>query len=419
MGGAERQVILLAKGLRQRGWRVSVVALSGTGGPAAAELIAVGAEFLSLEMRKGLADPRGWIRFHRWLRQERPDVVHAHLPHAAWLARWSRLGMLAFPAPVQAAEKGLISGEKPEKRPSGAKAHVDFQAFAARLKSCPVTKPRISAACVVVDTLHSSSIGSLGRRLGYRLSGWLADRVTAVSQAVAQKHLAAGMVSGNKLSVLPNGVDVEAWRPDATVRAAMRRELGLTDEFLWLAAGRLEAVKDYPALLRAMAETPEKARLVIAGGGPLQSELLRLRTRLGLDGRVRFLGFEPDVKRWMQAADGFVLSSLWEGLPMGLLEAAACALPAVASDVSGTREVIVSGQTGCLAPAGDAAALGKAMAAMMQASPEERHAMGERARQQAVERFSLETVLSQWEALYGELLGRDTYGIASARSGKA
>jgi glycosyltransferase involved in cell wall biosynthesis len=419
MGGAERQVILLAKGLRQRGWRVSVVALSGTGGPAAAELMAAGTTFLSLQMRKGLADPRGWIRFHRWLRQERPDVVHAHLPHAAWLARWSRLGMFAFPAPVQAAEKGLIPCEKADKRPSEPKGPIDSVGFMRGLKPPPPSGPDFSAACVVIDTLHSSSTGSLGRRLGYRLSGWLADRVTAVSQAVAQKHLAARMVSGNKLSVLPNGVDVEAWRPDAAVRATMRRELGLTDEFLWLAAGRLEAVKDYPTLLQAMAGTPEAARLVIAGCGPLQNELLRLCARLGLDGRVHFLGFEPDVKRWMQAADGFVLSSRWEGLPMGLLEAAACALPAVATDVSGTREAIVPGQTGCLAPAGDAAALGRAMTAMMQAPPEERHAMGERARQQAVERFSLETVLDQWEALYGELLGRGLHGIASARSGKA
>ena len=88
IGGAERQVMLVAKGLNRRGWHVSVVALSGNGGEAAAELSSAGIQFLSLEMRKGLADPRGWIRFHRWLRREKPDVIHAHLPHAAWLVRW-------------------------------------------------------------------------------------------------------------------------------------------------------------------------------------------------------------------------------------------------------------------------------------------------------------------------------------------
>jgi glycosyltransferase involved in cell wall biosynthesis len=356
IGGAERQLILLAKGLLRRGWRVSVVALSGTGGSAAGELTAAGAGFLSLEMRKGLADPRGWIRFHRWLRREAPDVLHAHLPHAAWLARWSRLA-----APVRA----------------------------------------------VVDTLHSSSTGSLGRRLGYRWSGWLTDRTTAVSQAVAEAHLAAAMTKESELTVLPNGVDAEAWRPDAAVRAAVRGELGLADEFLWLAAGRLEAVKDYPTLLHAMAEIAEPARLVIAGSGPLGDELSRLTSRLGLAGRVRFLGFEPDLLRWMQAADGFVLSSRWEGLPMGVLEACACGLPVVATDVPGTWEAIADGQTGFLVAAGSATALASALIRTMRASSEDRRGMGERARQRTMERYGLESVLDRWEALYRELLERN------------
>jgi glycosyltransferase involved in cell wall biosynthesis len=356
MGGAERQTMLLAKGLARRGWRVNVIALSGTGGDAATELTAAGVGFLSLRMRKGLADPRGWLRFRRWVRREKPEVVHAHLPHAAWMARWSRLG-----APVR----------------------------------------------VLVDTLHSSSTGALGRHLGYRLSGWLPDAVSAVSRAVAEAHVAAGMVGREKVTVLPNGVDVEAWRPDPAVRAAVRQEFGLQDEFLWFAVGRLEPVKDYPALFRAMARVREPARLVIAGTGPLEGELRRLTSELGLESRVRFLGFEPNVRRWMQAADGFVLSSRWEGLPMGLLEAGSCALPAVATDVPGTREVIVDGRTGSLAAAGSATAIEGAMTRMMRSSPEERKAMGERARQRVIEQFSLEAVLDRWEELYFGLLARN------------
>ena len=185
----------------------------------------------------------------------------------------------------------------------------------------------------------------------------------------------------------------------------MRAELGLTDEFLWLAAGRLEAVKDYPTLLEAMARAPENARLVIAGDGPLRDGLVELAARLGLDGRVRFLGFEADVTRWMQAADAFVLSSRWEGLPMGLLEAGACALPVVATDVQGTGEVVVDGVTGTLVAAGDAVALAEAMTRVMQAPEVERLAMGTRARQRVIEKFSMESVLDRWEALYEGLLG--------------
>jgi glycosyltransferase involved in cell wall biosynthesis len=356
IGGAERQVLLLAKGLRQRGWQVSVVALSGSGGNEAIELAGAGVGFLSLGMRKGLADPRGWIRFNGWLRHEKPDVVHTHLPHATWLARWSRLA-----APSR----------------------------------------------VLMDTLHTSSTGTLGRQLGYRYSGWLTDKITAVSQAVAEAYFFANMATADKLEVVPNGVDVEAWQPDAAVRKKVRAELGMEEEFLWFAAGRLETVKDYPALLWAMVEVPESARLVIAGSGPMQNELLRLSTLLGLERRVRFIGFDRDVLRWMQAADGYVLSSRWEGLPMGLLEAAACALPAVATDVPGTREVIINGETGWLAPAGEAALLGAAMTRMMQTPPGKRRTMGQRARQHVIDHFSLKAVLDQWEAQYSELLKRN------------
>jgi glycosyltransferase involved in cell wall biosynthesis len=202
-------------------------------------------------------------------------------------------------------------------------------------------------------------------------------------------------------------VDVELWRPDAQVRTAVRRELGGEEEFLWLAAGRLEPVKDYPTLLAAMTSVPEPARLLIAGSGVLQDELVKLSVQLGLERRVRFLGFQPDLLRWMRAADGFVLSSRLEGLPMGLMEAAACALPAVATDGPGTSEVLVDGLTGYLTPAGDPTALAKAMTRLMRTPPEELRAMGDRARQLAVERFSLEAILDGWEALYGELLERN------------
>ena len=355
IAGAEQQVMLLAKGLSRRGWRVSVVALSGTGGAAAQELADAGVAFLSLKMRKGLADPRGWLRFHRWLGREQPDVLHAHLPHAAWFARWSRLA---------------------------------------------------ASVPVVIDTINNSTPGRPGLRLGYRCSRWLPDHVTAVSEAAATAHLAAGLVSENRLSVVGNGVDVDRWQPDARVRAAAREELGIGNEFLWLAAGRLEPVKDYPTLLNAFTRAPKPAHLLICGAGPLETELRQLAVRLGLNERVCFAGFQPQVRRWMQAADGFVLSSRCEGLPMVLLEARACGLPVVATDVPGTREVIADGETGWLAPAGDPEGLAAAMSWLMHTPSRKRRAIGARARQRVILQFSLETVLDRWEQLYGELLDR-------------
>jgi glycosyltransferase involved in cell wall biosynthesis len=357
-------VILLACGLSRRGWQVTVVALAGQGGTAAQELRAAGAAFLSLGMRKGLADPRGWMRFIRWMRRKKPDVVHAHLEQAAWLARWSRW---LIPAPI------------------------------------------------VIDTLHTTCTGALWRRLGYRLSRWLPDQVTAVSESVAESYLTARAVSRKSLMVLHNGVDLDDWRPDGRMHASLRREMGLEDQFLWVAVGRLEMVKDYPTLLKAMAALPRSARLVIAGAGPLRENLSWLSSALGLAGRVRFLGYEPNVKRWLQAADGFVLASRWEGLPTALLEAAACALPAVATDVPGSREVIEDGETGMLVPAMDAAALACAMTAIMRAQPDERHAMGARARQSIAERFSLASAIDCWEELYDHLLASKLRAAPSRR----
>jgi glycosyltransferase involved in cell wall biosynthesis len=357
IGGAERQAILLAKGLRRRRWRVTLVALAGSGGAAAEELHSAGIEFLSLQMRHGLLDPCGWVRFNRWLWREQPDVVHAHLPHAAWLARWSRL---AAPVPV------------------------------------------------VIDTLHSSATGPLRRHAGYALSRWLPDQVTAVSNATAAAHSAARMVSDLQLKVIPNGVETSAWRADPHVRAEARRELGVNDEFVWLAVGRLEAVKDYPVLLAAMAILPRRARLVVLGDGPLEWQLVLLSRKLGLERRVRFMGFDSAVHRWMQAADGLVLASRYEGLPMVLLEAGACGVPVVATNVAGTRELVVNGETGWLACGDGADALAAVLHRVMRLPAEERRAMGERARRLVYKHYAMKAVLDQWEELYDDLLERKT-----------
>ncbi len=357
IGGAERQLILLAKGLARRNWQVTVIALSGTGECAASELSDAGVEFLSLGMRKGLADPRGWIRFNRWITHNRPHVVHAHLPHAAMLMRCSRLG-----APFH----------------------------------------------VAIDTMHTPATAPWLRQLGYFLSNWLPDKVTAVSEGTADACLSARMVSRSRLTLLPNGVDVDIFRPDPAVRIAMRRELSLTDEFLWIAAGRLDPVKNYPALLNALSRITQPVRLVVAGTGPLEASLRQLSAHLGLNGKVQFLGFEPNVLRWMQSADAFVLSSRWEGLSMSLLEASACALPSVATDVAGNREIIVDGSTGLLATAASQVALAEAMNRLMQMSSGERRTMGDRAQQLIAERFSLDRILDRWEELYAELLAQNS-----------
>ena len=350
LGGAERQLLLLARGLRARNWRVSVITLAGTGEAHAAQLAEQQIAFLSLRMRKGLADPRGWLVLNRWLRREKPDVLHAHLPHAAWMARWSRLL-----APVRA----------------------------------------------VVDTVHTAGTGTWGRKLGYQCSNWLTDRVTVVSYAAAEAWTQAGLLPASLPIVLPNGIDTEHWKPDPDTCAQVRNQLGLRDEFLWLAAGRLEPVKDFATLLRAFAGLPPHARLVIAGEGSQRSALHSLAHSLGIASRVHMPGFVNDILPWMRAADGFVLSSLWEGLPMSLLEAGACAVPSVSTQATGAAEILPTTQ---LAKIADAESLHSAMLQLMQMPALMREQTGLHARELIEQRFSLPAVLDRWEALYAEIL---------------
>ncbi len=352
-GGAERQTAQLAGGLAKRDWRVSVVTLANSDEEERLKLGAQGVACIDLSMRKGLADPRGWMRLCLWLRANRPDIVHAHLPHAAWMARWSRL---------------------------------------------------FAPARVVIDTIHTAGTGAAGRRLGYRWSNWLTDHVTAVSHGAADAWLMAQMVPADKLTILPNGIDTELWKPDPRMRIEIRKQLGIGDTFLWLAAGRLEPVKDFPTLLRAFAQLPAQAHLVLAGSGSQERELRSLATHLGLADRVRFPGFEPDLRRWMQAADGFALSSLWEGLPMSLLEAGACGLPSVATEVAGANEILAGTHNGFLARVGDPASLAAAMTRLMNLSGQSRQSMGQAARETVIARYSLPDALDQWEHLYASLL---------------
>lgn len=362
MGGAERQLMVIARDLARRGWRVSVIALSGSGATAATELQLHEIAFLSLQMRKGLADPRGWIQLHRWIEGNRPDVLHAHLPHAALIARWSRLL-----APVR----------------------------------------------VLVETIHSPATGGPLRKLAHRVSSRQPDSVTAVSRTAADALLAARMVQRDQITIVPNGIDLNLWKREPELRRATRQELRIREEFVWLAVGRLDPVKDHATLLRGFAGLSVNARLLIAGAGPLESQLRCLATTLGIESRVRFLGFQSEVLGWMQAADAFVLTSLREGLPLAFLEAAACELPAICTDIPAIRELVGTMPGRTIIPVGDSNALATAMNGMMRLTEQARRALGRDLRHSVAMRFSLDSVVDQWEETYRAVLARKAYPTRS------
>jgi glycosyltransferase involved in cell wall biosynthesis len=202
-------------------------------------------------------------------------------------------------------------------------------------------------------------------------------------------------------------------------RESLRRSLGLEGEFVWLAVGRFEIAKDYPNMLRGFARVRERhpgAVLLLVGRGSLQGETEALVRDLGLGGRVRFVGVRNDVPEFMSAADGYVMSSAWEGMPMVLLEAAAAGLPIVATAVGGNHEVVCGEESGFLVPPRDGDALGAAMLRMMGLSEAERRSMGARGREHVRNTYSLMRVVERWENLYREVLERKGFPLAPTLS---
>jgi glycosyltransferase involved in cell wall biosynthesis len=321
----------------------------------------------SLEMRRGVADPRGLVRLIRLVRRWRPDILHSHMVHANLMARALRL---------------------------------------------------FARVPVMVSTIHSISDGGRLRMTAYRLTNGLVDHMTIVSEAAADRFINEGIVPRELLTVIPNGIDISRFQalPPGT-REALRRSLGVKQEFVWLAVGRFVPAKDYPNMLRAFAQVAGRLPgtvLLLVGRGSLQAETEALAKSLGVGSQVRFLGVRQDVPELMSAADGYVLSSAWEGMPIVLLEAAAAALPIVATAVGGNEEVVRNGETGFLVAPGDDAALASAMVRLAGMAQGERRAMGERGREYVRTHYGLSRVVDRWEALYREVLARKGLALGAA-----
>jgi len=181
--------------------------------------------------------------------------------------------------------------------------------------------------------------------------------------------------------------------------------------------GRFEIAKDYPNMLRAFARVrvrrPDTV-LLLVGRGSLQAETEALAAKLELGSSVRFLGVRSDVPVVMSGADGFLMSSAWEGMPMVLLEAAAAGLPIVATQVGGNREVVLEAESGFLVAPRDDEALGSAMMRLSGLPEAERRAMGLRGRDHIRTHYALGGVAHRWEELYRQVLARKGLVVGEA-----
>ena len=213
----------------------------------------------------------------------------------------------------------------------------------------------------VVAKVHGSDV-HLAARSGWRCRAirWALERcagVVAVSAALKDVLVSFGVPEG-KIRVIPNGVDIERFRPMDRREARVQLSLPLEGRRI-VFVGNLDPVKGLPVLLRAMAALPEDVSLSLVGDGAQRAALDAFIKRLGLTGRATLVGRVPHaaIPSWMNAADLFCLPSVSEGCPNVVIEALACGRPVVASRVGGIPELLQDARCGLLVTPNDPAAL--------------------------------------------------------------
>ncbi|WP_408872721.1 glycosyltransferase family 4 protein [Gluconobacter roseus] len=314
-----------------------------------------------------VAQYRAFMALIRLIRQEKPDLVHGHMPISGILAR-----------------------------------------FAARL--CGVR--------IVAYTCHGflfNQPGSWRRRLLSLVLEWMAGRITDLYMTVSREEAqdARRLHLNRNPIAIGNGRDPQHYHPDAETRARLRREFGVPeDRPVVIVVSRLVRHKGHPELLRAMEDVPE-AELWVVGerlpsdhGADLTAAFERTRERLGP--RLRMLGYREDVPDLLKAADVFALPSHFEGLPMSVIEAMLTGLPVVATDVRGPREQVVNGKTGFLVSPGLSAPLARALRVLVQDTAL-RKAMGRAGRQIALEAYDESHILRHVVELMEKAFSRKSF----------
>ncbi len=272
-------------------------------------------------------------------------------------------------------------------------------------------------------TVHNVNSGPAGDNLSkpkryvyrwlYKLASQKASGFIAVSDRVKKAMLGAvGPTIEDSITVICNGVNVKRYGHPVD-KTAVRSELGLdANAYLAAVVGTLKEQKGHRYLIEAAASIVSQYsnwHLLVIGDGELGEELQAQTDRLGLGEHIHFLGNRHDVPDLLAASDLFVLPSLWEGLPMALIEAMATGLPIVATQVSGTIQVMVPDETGILVPPGEAQKLTEAVLQILSDS-ERALAMGAAARRRVEEEFSAQKQADEHLALYHRLLQEEAGG---------
>jgi glycosyltransferase involved in cell wall biosynthesis len=364
VGGAERQLVELVKGLDKTCFAITV-AIFYAGGDLWPILQAVPGVTVIVLNKQGRWDLLPFVqRLWRVMREVRPDIVYGYMGVA------NELGLLVGKLYGAKVVWGLRS------------SFVDFSRY------------------------------DWAARWSFRMGAWLSrfpDLIVVNSNAGKQHHVTHGY-SGARMVMISNGIDTERCRPDPEIGRLMRAEWGVAEGVPLIGlVGRLDPMKDHPAFLRAaatLAHTCPDARFVCVGGGPeaYAAELRALGESLNLAERLIWTGTLKDMPAVYNAFDLLASSSAFgEGFSNVIGEAMACGVPCVVTDVGDAAFIV--GETGAVVPTRAPAVLAQAWARLLALPPAEREALGAKARERIVTHFSRASMVAQTEALLLGLTG--------------
>jgi len=264
---------------------------------------------------------------------------------------------------------------------------------------------RLAGCAVLISSIQVRNITKpLWRRWFDRKTGsWAAKIVFNTSEIVNYVRETEG-VREDQVVVIPNGVEDLLARSGA-LRNPHRNELRIGAETVLLGTvGRLYRQKNVPLLLRSAAKLSSARpwKILVVGDGPERPRLVTLARELALSERIIWLGSREDVSGWLAAMDIFIHTADFEGMPNAVMEAMAMALPVVASNVDGNRELIRNGVSGYLVTPGDACAFTEQIQQLMDNLDRARQ-VGEEAHREVLERFSMSRMIHSYNQLFMDL----------------
>ncbi|MCW8934258.1 MAG: glycosyltransferase [Gammaproteobacteria bacterium] len=256
-----------------------------------------------------------------------------------------------------------------------------------------------------VHTFHFGNYPHIKKQYLYakRLFGRFATKLVAVSESQRNAVISHLSVKPDKIMTIFNGVTSNPFLGSLESRAQIRNEFAYTDDDIVLSCiVVLTEQKGIPYLLNSIdkiVDANPNVKLLIVGGGPLEDELQRQVSKLRHKECVKFAGWRSDVHQIMTGIDVFVLPSLWEGLPMVLLEAMATALPVLVTNVADNLNVVGQGESGYVVPSADSDALTES-AIKLVSDMDKAKAMGQLALQRYQSKYTVNKMVSAYEKLY-------------------